>query len=133
MTNCAASTKQKITTPVMEDYLEAILELSIEKKLVRVKDIAQRLNVKMPTVTSQLKSLNERGLVKYEKYESVELTDEGRKIGASTLNRHTVLLEFLTKILGVEFDTANVDACKIEHALSEETLQKLTEFLQHKQ
>jgi len=52
-------------TSVMEDYLEAIFDLDRERKTVRVKDIARRMNVKMPTVTSMLKNLNDRGLVNY--------------------------------------------------------------------
>lgn len=57
----------KTLTSVMEDYLETIFNLEIDKKVVRVKDIAGRLKVKMPSVTSMLKTLSERGLVNYEK------------------------------------------------------------------
>ena len=69
--------EEKPLTSVMEDYLEAIFDLDKQKKVVRVKDIAKRLNVKMPTVTSMLKTLSKRELVHYEKYEYVEPTEKG--------------------------------------------------------
>ena len=56
-------------TPTMEDYLEAIFNLSKEKGAIRVRDIARKLDVKMPTVTNMLKTLSEGGLIDYEKYE----------------------------------------------------------------
>ena len=120
---------QKPLTAVMEDYLEAIFELEKEKKFVRVKDIAGRLDVKMPTVTSMLKTLNKRRLVNYEKYEYVELTRKGAAIGREMQRRHQVLRKFLTDILRIEFKTADREACKMEHALSPGTLESFTDFM----
>ena len=71
---------EKPLTPTMEDYLEAIFDLEKSKKFVRVKDIAKRMNVKMPTVTSMLKTLGGKNLVNYRKYEYVELTADGTGI-----------------------------------------------------
>jgi len=119
----------KPITAVMEDYLEAIFNLSKVKKVVRVKDIAERLGVKMPTVTSMLKSLNDRSLVDYEKYEYVELTDEGKEVGKEVHRRHLLLRKFLTDILKIELETADEEACKIEHTLSFETLNSLADFM----
>jgi len=120
---------EKPLTTVMEDYLEAIFDLDEEKKVVRVKDIAGRMNVKMPTVTSMLKSLNDRGLVNYEKYEYVELTRIGKKVGREMRRRHKLLREFLTDILQIDFPTADEEACKMEHTLSSATLDSLTDFM----
>lgn len=119
----------KPLTPVMEDYLEAIYDLDNEKKVVRVKDIAKRMDVKMPTVTSMLKTLSNRGLVHYEKYEYVELTRSGNDVGKEIRRRHGILLDFLTNILNIDHNTANEDACKMEHALSEATMDSLTDFM----
>ncbi len=116
-------------TSVMEDYLEAIFELGEKKRVVRVKDIAARMDVKMPTVTSMLKTLSERNLVRYEKYEYVELTGKGAAIGREIGRRHEILLKFLTEILRINHDTADEDACKMEHALSIDTLDSLTDFM----
>ena len=121
---------EKPLTPVMEDYLEAISDLDKEKKAIRVRDIAKRMDVKMPTVTSMLKTLNDRGLVHYEKYEYVELTEDGAEVGNEMRRRHEILLEFLTDILNIESIGANEDACKMEHALSIETLDSLTDFME---
>ncbi|HMA67948.1 MAG TPA: metal-dependent transcriptional regulator [Desulfosalsimonadaceae bacterium] len=120
---------EKPLTPVMEDYLEAIFDLAREKKVVRVKDIAKRLDVKMPTVTSMLKTLGKRGLVHYEKYEYVELTGEGLTIGREMRRRHSILFQFLTDILKIDEQMADGEACKMEHTLSETTLESLTDFM----
>lgn len=122
--------KKKPLTSSMEDYLEAIYELNQEKTFVRVKDIAKKLNVKMPTVTSMLKNLRDRNLVNYEKYEFVELTREGKKIGREMRRRHDVLLKFLTEVLKIDYDTADDEACKVEHTLSQSTLQRLIDFME---
>lgn len=121
---------KKPLTAVMEDYLEAIFDLDKEKRVVRVKDIAKRMNVKMPTVSSMLKTLNQRGLVNYEKYEYVEMTQGGADVGKEMRRRHQVLLAFLTRILKIEPDVADEEACKMEHALSAHTLDSLTAFME---
>jgi DtxR family Mn-dependent transcriptional regulator len=120
----------KPLTPAMEDYLEAIFSLDKDKKVVRVKDIAKRLGVKMPTVTSMLKTLRDRNLVAYEKYEYVELTEEGADVGREIDRRHRVLRRFLTEVLKVKPAQADEEACKMEHAFSKETLDKLIDFME---
>lgn len=122
-------TSQKPLTAAMEDYLEAIFDLDKEKKVVRVKDIAKRLDVKMPTVSGMLKTLNDRGMVHYEKYEYVELTRNGERVGKEMRRRHEALLRFLTEILKIDVETANEEACKMEHVLSVTTLESLTDFM----
>jgi DtxR family transcriptional regulator, Mn-dependent transcriptional regulator len=120
---------EKPLTSVMEDYLEAIYELEDEKRFVRVKDIAKRMDVKMPTVTSMLKTLRDRGMVNYEKYEYVELTKGGAGVGKEIHRRHGILRDFLSQVLKIDMATADVDACKMEHALSPDTLDSLTDFM----
>jgi len=119
----------KILTSVMEDYLETIFNLEIDKKVVRVKDIAGRLKVKMPSVTSMLKTLSERGLVNYEKYEYVFLTDAGIAIGKEINRRHAILFKFLTDILHVDPAKAGDEACKMEHVLSPDTMDRLMSLM----
>jgi DtxR family Mn-dependent transcriptional regulator len=121
---------EKLLTSVMEDYLEAIFDLSKDKKVVRVKDIAKRIDVKMPTVSSMLKTLNNRGMVNYEKHEYIELTEDGINIGMEMRHKHNVLRKFLKEILRIEPDIANEEACKMEHALSSQTLANLTCFME---
>ena len=89
-------------TATMEDYIEAILVIGEEKRNIRVKDVAKRLGVKMPTVTSMLKVLNCKGLIIYQKYEYLELTDTGFSIGREVRRRHRILRRFLTDFLKVK-------------------------------
>jgi DtxR family Mn-dependent transcriptional regulator len=121
---------EKDLTPTMEDYLEAIYNLSQEKRVVRVKDIAKRLGVKMPSVTNMLKTLSERGMIDYEKYEYLELTGRGSDIGSEIDQRHQILKTFLTDILQIDRDQADEDACKMEHSVSPATLGRMVEFME---
>jgi DtxR family Mn-dependent transcriptional regulator len=117
-------------TPTMEDYLEAIYNLAREKRAVRVRDIAKKLDVKMPTVTNMLKTLSQKGLIDYEKYEYLELTKKGSDVGSEIDQRHQILRIFLTDILKINFDQADEDACKMEHAVSPTTLEAFVDFME---
>lgn len=124
-----ATSEERPLTSAMEDYLEAIIELEKKHRVVRVKDLAGKMSVKMPSVTHMLKTLDERNLVRYEPYGHVELTEEGRRIGEETLRRHHIIQGFLTDVLQVEAGAAEADACKMEHILGEETLNSLVMFM----
>lgn len=117
-------------TPAMEDYLEAIFNLDKEKRVVRVKDIAKALAVKMPTVTNMLKTLSKRDLIDYEKYEYIELTKRGNRIGKEINRRHHVLRHFLVDILKVDPKKADEEACEMEHAVSPSTLDRFVDFME---
>ena len=116
-------------TPTMEDYLEAIYSISQGKRVVRVKNIAKEVGVKMPTVTNMLKSLSQKGFIDYEKREFLELTPKGRKVGKEIKRRHQIIQDFLTDILKIDSVVADEEACKIEHGMSTETLDRLTQFI----
>ena len=124
------SVLKKPLTPAMEDYLEAIYNLDKEKRVVRVKDIAKTLGVKMPTVTNMLKTLSKRELIDYEKYEYLELTKKGHRIGKEINRRHNVLRNFLVNILKINSKKADEEACKMEHAISHSTLERFVEFME---
>ncbi len=128
MTNSSGNKKVQLTAS-MEDYLEAIAELQREKKVVRVRDIAKRLSVRMPSVTGALKNLAEKGLILHEKYESVELTREGNKQAERVRERHVTLRTFLHDILGLEMEISETDACMMEHAISNATQERLVKFI----
>ena len=119
-----------LTAP-MEDYIETIANLSNEKKVVRVKDIAKKLDIKMPSVTNALNKLKEKQLINYEKYGYVELTPEGEKVAERVCNKHSCLVDFFSDILRMNLKSANEEACKVEHHLSPGTMrqiQRLIEF-----
>ena len=119
-------------SPSMEDYLEAIFELDKRKRAVRVKDVAEKLSVTMPSVNGALKILESQGLVKHEKYDYIELTKTGELHASKISSRHHVICTFLKEFLGVDSDTAEQDACRAEHVLSAVTMEKLIEFVEKK-
>ena len=117
-----------MTTHREEDYLEAILHIVRKKGYARVGDIAKHLGCSAATVTEMFGRLGERGLVNYEKYGGVTLTDEGRRIGEDVDSRHRLIKSFL-QMLGVPEEIADTDACEVEHSLHPETLERLQLFL----
>ena len=121
---------KEFLTSTMEDYLEVVFNLEQEVKAVRVKDIAGRLRVKLPTVTSMLTTLVRKGLINHEKYEYVELTREGLELATEVNRRHEILRRFFTDILKIDASQADADACKIEHAISPVSLEALVRFME---
>jgi DtxR family Mn-dependent transcriptional regulator len=121
--------KQNLT-PTMEDYLETLYLLNGEKGAIRVKNIAKKLGVKMPTVISMLKTLDEKGFIDYEKHEFLELTAKGRKVGKEIDRRHHIIHRFLTHILKIDSKLADEEACMMEHGMSPGTLNRLAKFME---
>jgi Mn-dependent DtxR family transcriptional regulator len=103
-----------------EDYLEAMLMLQEEYGYIRSIDIAQKLNVTKPSVSFAVKQLKENGYISMAKDGSIKLLKPGMKIASKIYERHRLLTAFLEKI-GVDPLTAEKDACKMEHDISEET------------
>ena len=103
-----------------------------DKGVARVSDIRDMLGVKTPSVTGAMKSLAEAGYVRHQPYSGIELTAKGRRAAEDVKKRHAILSRFLRQVLGVNPKTADMDACKMEHAVSRETLEKLHAYL-HKQ
>lgn len=121
-------------SPSVEDYMKAIYNISQSSKVVRVKDLAKYLNVKMPSVVNAVRNLENKGLVVHENYGYIEITELGERVGEQLKNRHEILTEFLVKVLQVESSIAVDDACSIEHYLNSITVQRvvdLLEFLKH--
>ena len=115
----------------MENYLEAILELESVHKVARVKDIAQRLGVQRGSASGALKTLGEKGLIHYEPYSYITLTSRGRKIAEEIAHRHAVLRDFLLNVLQIDPDIAESTACKMEHAIDQNTKERLVCFIQY--
>lgn len=109
-----------------EDYLEAIFRLITEKGAARVRDIAERLSVHKSTVSWTLKSLAEKGLVNYSRYEITTLTQAGQEIAEDVLRRHHVIHQFLSEVLGVDDSVAEANACRMEHIVDPAVLERLT-------
>jgi DtxR family transcriptional regulator, Mn-dependent transcriptional regulator len=122
--------KSMPVTSSLQDYLEVILNLVQEKKMARVTDIADRLNIAKPSVIQALSLLKEKGLIVQDRYGPVELTLEGQHYALKIRHRHNVIYGFLTQVLGVSPAAAEKDACLMEHDLSGETFERLLQFLQ---
>lgn len=117
-------------TPSLEDYLKSIYILSITKREVRVSDIANYMRVRLPSVSEALKRLKDKGLVVYDRYSSISLTSKGYEIARNIVRRHQIILYFLQNILGLPPDIANKEACVLEHFISDETIRRLSIFIE---
>jgi DtxR family Mn-dependent transcriptional regulator len=118
-------------TQSLEDYLEMVSFLADDGE-VRVTDIATRLGVSKPSVLTALKTLEEQGYLGHERYRTVSLTRKGIIRASEIRERHSLLTNFLRDIVGVNAETAEKDACKMEHLLSDETIQKMKVLIKAK-
>ncbi len=112
----------------LEDYLEAILHLERASRVARVSEIALHLRVSRPAVTGALKSLGARGLVAHDPYGYVTLTPAGTQIALEVDRRHVAIRDFLTDVLGVPPQKADDSACRLEHVLEPEVLERFISF-----
>ncbi len=115
----------KLMTSSLEDYLEAIAEIIERKGHAHTKDIADRMNVKMPSVTNALQALSARCLIEYQSHAPVVLTPEGAEAAAVIRHRHMALKRFFAELLKLNPAEADSTACKIEHVIGETVLSRL--------
>lgn len=115
-----------------QDYLEAIMELSNEHGQIRSIDLSEKMKVTRASVNRAIGVLKELGYITQEKYSEILLTEDGRRAAISVVIRHTTLKTFLIEILGVTEETAETDACRMEHSVSLETLEKLRSYMDKK-
>ncbi|HUW33435.1 MAG TPA: DtxR family transcriptional regulator [Planctomycetota bacterium] len=115
-------------TPALEDYLEAILHLTAKKGAARVRDIAAMLSVHKSTVTSALRRLAGENLVTYAPYELTTLTPAGSELARVIAERHAVICRFLSEILLLNDRLAESNACRMEHVLDSQVLERLFLF-----
>lgn len=118
----------KKLTESLEDYLEAIAELIAVDGHAHSKEIAEKLKVKMPSVTGALRQLEAMGYIIYNTHYPVELTASGREVAGRVINRHRVLKRFFTEILGLPSATASDTACRLEHVVDEDTIERFVIF-----
>ncbi len=108
-----------------EDYLETILSLQKQMGQVRSIDVAHALNYSKPSVSRAMKILTEKGLIYMDGKKHIHLTDLGLAKAENVARRHRILKAALIEIFGINPDTAEEDACRIEHIVSEETIEKI--------
>lgn len=115
----------------LEDYLEVILDLEKNNKVARVKDIAQKMGVLRGSVTGALRTLAQKGLINYEPYSYITLTNKGAVIAKEVTRRHMVIKQFLKDVLLLDDDRAEENACRMEHAMDKAATDRLVQFIDY--
>ncbi len=110
-----------------EMYLETILRIQEEQGFARSIDVANRMGYSKPTISEQMKKFREAGLVSFDNEMHINLTRKGMEIAKKTYERHVAITSFL-KSIGVSDETAENDACRFEHYISDETFSRMKEF-----
>ena len=119
--------KQRLTAS-LEDYLEAIAGLTATEGHAHTKAIAEKLNVKMPSVTGALRQLEKQGYIIYNAHYPVELTPVGKSVAEEVIRRHEILKSFFCDILGLPPEKASQTACHLEHVVDSDTIERFVLF-----
>ena len=114
-----------------EMYLEAIFVLSGKQSMVRSVDVSEYLGYSKPSVSRAVGLLKNGGYLTVDRDGGLNLTESGREIAQKIYERHTLLTKLLIH-MGVSQETAAADACKLEHAISDESFQAIKEYTQNK-
>lgn len=120
---------EKEISASLEDYIMTIYEIIKEKQGVKAIEISRRLGVGRSSVTDALKSLAEKKLINYGRYDVISLTSEGEKIALNVLKKHSVLRDFFENVLILPPDEAAKNACGMSHAISHEAFEKFVKFI----
>ena len=121
--------KDKILSGRLEDYLEAIYQLAQEKNFAHANKIAEYLSVGKSSVTWALGKLSAKGLINHSPYEAVTLTEKGTAVAERIAHRHEGIRDFLTGVLAINSDVAEVNACRMEHVVDREVLERMQQFM----
>jgi len=113
----------------VEDYLKAIYDLERVGEPATTNDIALRLGVAPASVSGMVRRLADQGLITHEPYRGVRLTSDGRRAALRTLRRHRILECYLTEVLGYPWDRVHEEAEQLEHAASEELIERMAAAL----
>ncbi|MFN8571597.1 MAG: metal-dependent transcriptional regulator [Gemmatimonadaceae bacterium] len=123
-----AVASMELTEPV-EDYLKAIYDIGREGSAAATNDIAQRLQIAPASVSGMVRRLAEQGLVDYEKYRGVRLTDAGRRAALRTIRRHRVIEAYLVQALGYTWDSVHEEAERLEHAATDDLIDRMAKAI----
>ncbi len=118
-------------TPSQENYLEHIYHLSSQKGPVRVREIAEAVGVRLPSVTRAVAKLAEAGMVTHQVYGTVEITKRGAESARAVQRRDDCLTSLLIDILGIESEAAKTEVCRLEHVLGSDVLARLEILVGH--
>ncbi len=118
------TTREALTAPV-EDYLKAIYAIGKGTGAAATNEIAQRLALAPASVSGMVRRLADQGLLAYERYHGVKLTESGRRAALRTLRRHRVIEAYLAEALGYPWDRVHQEAERLEHAASDELVDRM--------
>lgn len=116
----------------LEEYLKTMYILKKQNDNIRVTDIASKMNCTKPSVNKAIKNLKDNGLVNYELYGKIELTEEGEDLAKKTLEAYDIVYLFLKDVLNLEETEASSEAEKIKLAITDNTINKLAKYV-HKE
>jgi len=118
-------TETEALTAPAEDYLKAIYAIGKGSGPAATNEIAQRLAIAPASVSGMVRRLADQGLLAYERYHGVKLTQSGRRAALRTLRRHRVIEAYLSQALGYPWDRVHVEAERLEHAASDELVDRM--------
>ena len=112
-----------------EMYLEVIYDIEQNNEVIRSVDIANELGYSKPSINRAINKLKQDGFIAQEPYGHITMTQKGREIAKTIKNRHIYLTDYLMLSLGLSKETAEADACRIEHVVSKETMEAVTKYV----
>jgi DtxR family transcriptional regulator, Mn-dependent transcriptional regulator len=127
----APGTATESLTRSVEDYLKAIYRLSPEGRPASTSEIAHLLELSAPSVSGMVKRLSELGLLEHAPYKGVQLTEEGRRAALKMVRRHRLIEAYLVEFLGYSWDTVHQEAERLEHAVSDDLVDRMAVALGH--
>ena len=114
----------------IEDYLETIYEQQEKNNKIKAVDIAKKLNISRASVTEALQKLAQKEYIIYKKNHSNELTAKGIEIAKEVMHKHRILCDFFTNVLKVDYEDAEINACRIEHVITQTAFNKIVEMVE---
>lgn len=114
----------------IEDYLETIYEQQEKNNKIKAVDIAKKLNISRASVTEALQKLAQKEYIIYKKNHPIELTEKGIEIAKEVMHKHRILCDFFTKVLKVDYEDAEINACRIEHVITQTAFDKIVEMVE---
>ncbi len=118
-------------TSGLEDYIESIYIAYLNSTPLKGAELARKMNISRASVSEALSKLSTKGLIKYNSYEAIVLTQQGIYEAKKVYNKHHILKKFFETVLDIPSSEAGENACKIEHIISEEILKEINKFTQY--
>ena len=124
-------TEDKNLSSGLEDYIEAIYIAHINDKPLKGAELARQLNISRASVSEALSKLVSKELINYNSYETISITEKGIKEAKKVYQKHNIIKDFFTNVLNIEKEEASENACKIEHIISQNILDKMKDFTEN--